>query len=255
MFTKLILDFPTNLFDELVNSTKFESITTARLGANLIDYKNNLIPLVRTTTNYNLPNQSFSPIHYNIIEKISTNYKFDSPEVHTKSECSKLTFNNALIEIYSSGYRTMGFHSDQALDLELNSHICIFSCYNNPDTTNLRKLVVKNKDTLEINTIILDHNSVVIFSVDTNSKHLHKIILEDNNQPDTSWLGITFRQSKTLISFDNGVPYFFPTNTRLALATEFERKEFYKLRGQENASTDFVYPEINYTISNGDLLL
>ena len=209
----------------------------------MIDYKNNLIPLVRTTTSYNLPNQTFLPIHDDIINNIKHISAIDN-----------LEFNNALIEIYSSKYCTMGFHSDQALDLNQNSFICIFSCYNDPLTTNLRKLIIKDKISKQSYDIVLDHNSIVIFSVDTNSKYLHKIILEDNSSSDISWLGVTFRQSKTFITFINELPYFFSTNKILTLANEKQRKEFYKLRSQENSSINFMYPEINYTLSESDLL-
>jgi hypothetical protein len=211
------------------------------------------MPLVRTTTNYTLPNQTFLPIHYDIMNAIKKS-----------SVANNLEFNNALIEIYNFQYCNMGFHSDQALDLEENSFICIFSCYNDPNTTNLRKLVIKNKNKPDTKTIVLDHNSFVIFSTETNSKHLHKIVLDNNSLPNTSWLGITFRQSKTFISFDNNpsdnsnqvkLPRFFLTNRILTLANEEQRKEFYKLRNKENLSTDFTYPEINYTLSSGDMIL
>lgn len=244
MFAKYIIDFPVNLFDQLENSVKFENIVTGRQGANLVTNINNLVPLVRTTTNYTLSNQTFSPVHYDIMNAIKKS-----------SVSNNLEFNNALIEKYNFKYCKMGFHSDQSLDLEENSFICIFSCYNDPNTTNLRKLVINTKNKSNMKTIVLEHNSIVLFSVDTNNKHLHKIILDNNSSAGTSWLGITFRQSKTFISFHNELPYFFPTNKILTLATTEQRKEFYELRNQENLLTDFTYPEINYTISNGDIIL
>ncbi len=70
MFSKYTLDFPTNLFDQLSSSTKFEDITKGRVGANLVDYKNNLIPLVRPTSVYHVPAQKFLPIHHHIIDNI-----------------------------------------------------------------------------------------------------------------------------------------------------------------------------------------
>jgi hypothetical protein len=169
MFNKFILDFPTNLFEQLSKSIGFEDINNGRKGANIIDYKNNLVPLVRTTTTYHIPNQKFLPIHYHIIDDIKKTFGHDD-----------LEFNNALAEIYNSKYCNMGFHSDQALDLNENSYICIFSCYNDPTTKNLRKLKIKNKITNKCFDIVLNHNSIVIFSIDTNRKHLHKIVLEQN---------------------------------------------------------------------------
>lgn len=240
MFEKFALDFK-NPFDELSESVKFEDIARGRKGANLVDLKNGLIPLVRTTTIYQNPNQKFSKIHFDMIDKIKevTKYK-------------ELDFNNALMEIYSDEYSSMGFHTDQGLDLKDGSYICIYSCYKDPNEKNLRKLIVKNKGTSKLSEIILEHNSVIIFSVDTNQKHLHKIILETPSK--TLWLGLTLRLSKTLVYFDNNFPYFSSNKTRLVLANVDQRKEFYKYKGLENKGSDFVYPDIQYSISNGDFI-
>ncbi|XWV25420.1 hypothetical protein QJ856_gp0342 [Tupanvirus deep ocean] len=246
IFEKYSLDFPENLFIELAKSAKFENINKSRLGANLVDCANDLVPIVRTTTIYHEPNQKFLPVHYEIIDQIKKISKIEN-----------LILNNALIEIYYSDYRNMGFHSDQALDLADNSYICIYSCYNNPATRDLRKLVVKNKTTNKYFQINLEHNSVVMFSTETNRNHLHKIVLDQpSNQfsTNTQWLGITFRQSKTFIKFINEIPYFYPTMIKLILADPSQRKEFYKLRSAENASIDYVYPLLDYTISEADLL-
>ena len=118
----------------------------------------------------------------------------------TIEEIKKMVFNNALIEIYDSTYCSMGFHSDQSLDLANESYICIFSCYNNSNTKYIRKLIIKDKITNVRSTYILEHNSIIVFPLSTNSKYLHKIIL-DKNGSDDIWLGITFRLSKTLINF------------------------------------------------------
>jgi hypothetical protein len=114
MFNKKVLNFDINLFNQLSESVIFEEIIDGRKGAILVDKKDELIPLVRSTTVYNRPAQIFSKIHYDILEKI-------------KNE-TNLDFNNALIELYDSRYCTMGYHSDQALDLADDSYICLFSC-------------------------------------------------------------------------------------------------------------------------------
>ena len=264
MFSKFNLDFPINLFEQLSESISFEDINNGRKGAILVDCKeNNLIPLVRTTTVYHKPSQKFLPVHYHIIDNIKKSIGYDN-----------LEFNNALIEIYNSKYCNMGYHSDQSQDLSKESYICIFSCYNDPTTKELRKLKVKNKITNKCFDIILDHNSIVIFSIDTNQKHLHKIVLENSfclnktnlantlpnrqvleqNTSNNLWLGITFRQSKTFMTFINELPYFTLTNKILALANTNQRKEFFKCRSLENSSTEYTYPEMNYTISIGDIM-
>lgn len=254
-FHKITLPLERNLFNELFNSVEFESITKGRIGNNLVRIENKLVPIVRTTTKYSLPPHDFSEIHYTIINAINNSFKKNN--LHNIPQQS---FNNALIEVYDSDYYKMNFHSDQSLDLDNNSYIGLFSCYENPETISnqhLRKLQVKNKANNEDFEISLTHNSVVLFSLETNKKFLHKIVLDAKPNliiTDNKWLGITFRKSKTYIQFKNGLP-LFSDGKILELADKEQEKEFYKLRGEENRNIDFVYPNLKYTLSPGDRLL
>lgn len=55
MFTKITLDYIENIFSELHKITEFKDITK---GAVLIKVnKDNLIPIIRTTTKYSKPAQ------------------------------------------------------------------------------------------------------------------------------------------------------------------------------------------------------
>ena len=232
-----------NIFNELEKSCDFEDITVGRKGQTLVDYKNELIPLVRTTTIYNKSVQSFSQIHYNIINQIKNTIKDNN-----------LEFNNALIEIYTNEYHKMKYHSDQSLDLDNNSYICLFTCYENNSNDNIRKLIIKNKTTNESSYLSLDNNSIIIFSIEKNKNYLHKIIL-DNIKSNNRWLGITFRLSKTFIKFINEIPYFYPNmNKILRLANSEEKITFYSCRSKENLTNNYIYPEIDYTISISDIL-
>jgi len=242
MFTKINLDNKTNLFPELLSITEFEDITKGRKGAILVDNRKDLIPLVRTTTKYIKPVQKFKQIHYNIMEKI-----------RKKTNLNNIGFNNALIELYDNQYCTMGFHTDQALDLADDTYIAIYSCYENPQL-NLRKLIIQNKITNKQSEIIMDHDSVIVFNLSTNQQHLHKIILENIQNNNNQWLGITFRLSKTFIQHINDIPYFYQTTNILRVANDEECKDFYQLRSKENKNIEYKYPEINYTISPSDLL-
>lgn len=206
-----------NIYNILAESVKFENITQGRKGAILCD--NNKY-IVRSTTNYTEPMQQFNDIHYNIINKCA--------------EYTNETYNNAMIEIYDNNYTTMKYHSDMALDL-IGNTICIYSCYPNNDEPR-RKLQIKNKTTKIEQTITLEHNSIVFFSLGTNKHYLHRII------GNGKWIGITFRNSKT-------------KNTDLTFANDKEKKELLFLRKQENSSIEFSYPVIKYTLSNGDLLI
>lgn len=256
-FHKITLPIENNLFDELLNSIEFENIAKGRVGNHLVNVEDKGVPIVRTTTKYNIPAQNFSTIHHKIVASINNIIKSDN-----LINLPLMDFNNALIEVYDCNYSKMNYHSDQCLDLDSNSYIGLFSCYETPNQLtekNLRKLIVKDKVSNDEFEISLTHNSVVLFSLETNTKFLHKIILEALPNPksltmDNKWLGITFRKSKTFIQFKDNIPYF-PNGELFELANDEQQSEFYKLRGQENYNLNFVYPKLTYTLSMGDTLI
>ncbi|WP_294220372.1 alpha-ketoglutarate-dependent dioxygenase AlkB [uncultured Chryseobacterium sp.] len=254
-FYKIAVPTEQNLFESLMNSADFEEIGKGRLGNHLVKEDHGVIAVVRTTTRYSIPANLFSDVHCSVIAEIN---KIISA---TDTALPEQNFNNALIEVYDLSYSKMGFHSDQALDLEDDSFIALFSCYENPyvlKENQLRKLFIKNKTTGEESEIALDHHSAVLFSAETNKKFQHKIILhpkqDSKNYTDNRWLGITFRTSRTFITFKGTQPYF-STGELLTLADEEEEKEFFQLRGQENRSLDFTYPKLFYTVNPADLLI
>lgn len=256
-FQKFTLSLDANLYHELANSIDFEQIGKGRASNHLVKIGEKGVPIVRTTTPYNIPAQNFSSIHNCIIEQI--NLAIKNSELN---DLSFIDFNNALIEVYDFNYSKMNYHSDQNLDLDANSYIGLFSCYENPEKLSddhLRKLIIKEKGGDEEFEIPLTHNSVILFSVEMNSKFLHKIVLDakPNQKPfhsDNKWLGITFRESKTFIQFEDNLPYF-SNGQLLELANEEQKTEFFKLRGQENRILNFVYPELSYTLSIADRLM
>ncbi len=254
-FYKIAVPTEQNLFESLMNSADFEEIGKGRLGNHLVKEDHGIIAVVRTTTRYGIPANLFSNVHYSVIEEINKVISAGNTGLPEQD------FNNGLIEVYNPSYSKMGFHSDQALDLEDHSFVALFSCYENPDVlqeNQIRKLVIKNKMTGEESEIILDHHSAVIFSAETNKKFQHKIILDSKQNSkdytENRWLGITFRTSKTFITFKDTQPYF-STGELLTLADEEEEKEFFQLRGQENRSLDFTYPKLFYTVNPADLLI
>lgn len=242
------------LFDLLSKEYDYEHITKGRLGCIIVS-NNDRIPIVRTTTKYNNPMQTFSHTIMNLINVIK----------HTVHETYDIDIdvNNIMAEIYDDDYKTMGFHSDQALDLADESYIIIYSCYDDPTIShNMRKLIVKGKNNDMYKEIYLTHNSIVIFDTNTNKEYLHKIVLNDtSNQSVKSdkWLGLTMRLSKTFIKHDNDNTILCDSilcdpNKIIHLASVEESKEFYKLRSCENKAIEYTYPEILYTISPNDLL-
>jgi hypothetical protein len=251
MFTKFNIDCQSD-FNELANSVQFEDICRGRQGAVLVKCdENNQVPIVRTTSIYNNLAQKFLPIHDEIIEKIQKTYLSEFNNI----SFNNISFNNALIEVYDTRYKTMGYHSDQAIDLEEKSYIALYSCYSVPHKeSDLRKLIIKNKITNKTEQIVMEYNSVIIFSTDTNQNYLHKIILDSNLKSNAKWFGITFRLSKTFIQFRNEIPYFSDSDEVLTLATEDEKKMFYKCRGKENRNIKYSYPKITFTISPSDTM-
>ncbi|MFC9976586.1 hypothetical protein ACFVH6_37380 [Spirillospora sp. NPDC127200] len=233
-----------NLFAELSASTRFEDVGKGRRGAVLTKVsETGDVPLVRTTTRYSSPAQRFRSVHERLAQQIQ------------ESAALPVGLDNALIEVYTNAYKTMGSHSDQALDLADGSFIAVFSCYRHPEARPPRKLIFESKESSgEKLEVPLAHNGVVTFSVDSNRRLKHKIVL-DTSAPaaDNQWLGVTFRTSKTLIRFRDGHAYL-PQGARLMPADDEQRREFYQLRRRENNETDFTYPALTYTISESDLL-
>ncbi|TCI84889.1 alpha-ketoglutarate-dependent dioxygenase AlkB [Tenacibaculum sp. M341] len=250
-FFKIELPLKKNLFEELSNTVTFKKTGKGRFGNHLVCVSEKGIPMVRTTSAFDIPAVQFSEIHHQLIADINNFLRANDLEF------SQLDFNNALIELYESNYRKMKYHSDQSLDLDAQSYVALFSCYENPEDLNehtIRKLKIQDKITGEESEMLLSHNSVVLFSVATNKKYYHKIVLDSSHTNyQNRWLGVTFRKSKTFINIKNEAAYF-ENGTLLKLATEEERRTFFQLRGEENRSLNFEYPDLNYTISEGDLM-
>ncbi|MGW2374142.1 alpha-ketoglutarate-dependent dioxygenase AlkB [Kitasatospora sp. NPDC001683] len=233
-----------NLFAELSASARLEELGKGRRGATLtrVDETGG-VPLVRTTTRYTSPAQRFRAVHERLAQRIR------------ELAALPVDFNNALIESYTNVNTTMGAHSDQALDLADESFIAVFSCYRHPEAGPPRKLIVESKESGgERFEIPLTHNGFVTFSVESNRRLRHKIVL-DKPVPtaDNVWLGLTFRTSKTLVRFRDGRPHL-PQGARLTSADDEQSREFYRLRRRENQETDFTYPPLTYTVSESDLL-
>ena len=133
----------------------------------------------------------------------------------------------------------------------------MFSCYKFPDLAYPppRKLIIEPKDGGGIFEIPLAHNKIVCWSLETNRLFRHKIVLDRASNPrDNEWLGITFRTSNTFVRFQGERGPYFEEGTPLTLANESQKKEFYKLRGEENRKSNFKYPALTYTVSTQDTL-
>ncbi|KAK6538643.1 hypothetical protein TWF694_010221 [Orbilia ellipsospora] len=248
-FQSYSLSFPDTptLFPQLLRSVRWETFSKNRQIAIIHrpSDTNNDTPLVRTTTAYQTPSQPFSPLHDTIISSIR--------EV---SGIENLTLNHAMMEIYDSRYTTMGFHTDQALDLAPDSYICLFSSYEHGADEHARVLTVKNKESGEEFVVELSHHSVVIFSTEANRAHVHKIEAKDLPRDyDNRWMGVTLRLAKSFVRFVDNVPVLVSGGEEvgeLMMATDRERGEFYRHKGMENRESGFEWPGVNYTISPSD---
>jgi len=243
-FRRLEVTTEGSLFEELLAATRFEAVGKGRHGAVLVvPDRTRGTPIVRTTTKYGAPAQCFQPAHSHLAQQVEKLVRVSG-------------FNNALVESYTNAYATMGFHSDQELDLEDASSIAVFSCYRHPELASPpRKLVVESKEpgggSFEIP---LTHNSVVVFSTETNRRFRHKIVLDmAAHPPENEWLGFTFRTSKTFVQLVDGGARF-EDGTPLTLASDDQRREFLALRRCENEGTAFVYPRLAYTLSESDMM-
>ncbi len=232
-----------DLFAELSASALLEDVGKGRRGATLTKPDPaGRVPLVRTTTRYDSPAQHFRAVHDRLAQRIQTRAGLS------------VGFNNALIESYTNAYATMGSHSDQALDLADESFIAVFSCYRHPEAIPPRKLIFEPKGPGEKFEIPLAHNGFVAFSVASNRRLKHKIVLDPPARAaENQWLGVTFRTSKTFVRFRAGHAYL-PQGARLISADDDQRREFYQLRRRENNETEFVYPPLTYTVNESDLM-
>jgi hypothetical protein len=240
-------------FDALAAGVRFQDVASGRRGAVLVECSPSShgggVPLVRTTSKYVMAPQHFAQAHSGLARHVEALAGLHTP------------FNNALIETYTNAYATMGFHSDQAQDLADGTWIAVYSCYRNGALATSRgpprKLVVKSKVDGSVLEIPMVHSSVILFSIDTNRHFCHKIVLDYAcSTPENEWLGVTLRTSKTFLRFGEAgtASACFEDGTPLAMASEEQQRQFYKLRGQENATTDFVYPIFSYTVSQSDTL-
>ncbi|MEU9029387.1 hypothetical protein AB0D46_18065 [Streptomyces sp. NPDC048383] len=233
-----------NLFAELSESARWEDVGKGRRAAVLtrIDDAGD-VPLVRTTTRYGDPAQRFRAVHERLARRIQ------------ERAALPVGFNNALIELYTNAYRTMGGHCDQALDLSDDSFIAVFSCYEHPEAGTPRKLIFESKEAGgEKVEIPLTHHGVVAFSVASNRMLKHRIVWDAPvGTADNRWLGVTFRTSKTFVRYRDGQAYL-PQGERLLSADDEQRREFYRLRRRENDASDFTYPLLAYTVSDSDLM-
>lgn len=239
-----------NRFEDLRDSVRLEKLGKGRQGAVLVmpDASTGAVPIVRTTAKFSNPAHRFGPVHQRLA-------------AHIQSVASlPHRLNNALLEVYANAYATMGFHSDQALDLLDGSCIALYSCYAAPQHADPppRVLVVESKvpggGRFEIP---LAHDSVVVFSLDTNSRFRHKIVLSTTAPAqENEWLGVTFRTSRTLVHYTGDGEPCFEDGTPLALVSDDgQRRKFYALRRRENVETGgFSWPPLRYTASRSDRL-
>lgn len=248
-FLKIFLSLESNPFNALLTCISWEDQPKNRKIATIMDCTpEGHIPIVRTTSRYTSPAQSFAPFHQLLVRHIQAS-----------SNIPDLKLNHATCEIYDRQYRTMKWHTDQGLDLAADSWICLFSCYEAGEKeAHPRTLKIKSKKTGEEKVMVLSHNSCVVFSTAANQAHVHKIEAPVSGERASGrWMGVTFRLSETYVEFGgagDGGPRFIESGRDLRMADEEEVKAFYRAKGKENSRMDYEYEDIDYTISSSDLM-
>lgn len=235
MFQKHLLDCQNDVFSELLHSHPWTDLSPDRKAAMLVSPKPDSIPIVRTTC----PTVAcwvFQSVHLRLMQAVDI------------ASCRSHSFNNAMAEVYGPGYTKMRYHTDCALDLENDSRICIFSCYEEKGD-HPRKLVIRDKVNGEVQEILMDHLSVIVFDVRANSRHVHKIV-SDGSRTRGRWLGLTMRTSKTFVTGQPHGLVFRNDGLTMTAATEDEKRWFFELKKFENKSPDFKYPDIRFSLAD-----
>ena len=248
-FATAVLDDGVDWFRALSDATVFERLGPGRRAAVVVEPTlDGSVPIVRTTTPFASPAQPFNAAYGALIATIAA--------AGAPAATGPMRFNNALVEVYDDTYASMGYHTDQSLDLAADSSICLFSCYSSPAASQ-RILRVQHKATGATRDIDLRQASIVVFSTHANGTHLHKILRRERALGG-EWLGVTLRLSKTYVVADNdgGGVRLAATRSPLRLATDAERRTFIQLKRAEN-DTDgpFVYPMLDYTLSASDVVM
>jgi hypothetical protein len=206
---------------------------------------------VRTASHYQQRAREFGSVH----KQLATLIEQAVPSLSHS--------NNALLEHYSHCYTSMGFHCDQAQDLQSDSYLALYSCYQRPELEPTRRLVIQAKDTpqgiaAQQFELPLHHNSVVLWSMETDNRRFrHKIVPTSVEAlASNSWLGVTLRSSRTYVTYRDGRASFEDKCTPLTLFPDAaHRQDFYRLRSRENREMEeFCYPLSTHTISPSDLV-
>lgn len=211
------------------------------------------VPLVRTSTAYSLRRRWFTSDLCELCAAIGR------PDA-----------NVALVERYSCEYSAMGPHSDMALDLDPDSVISLFTCYEPAVEADVhfRNLAFYDKTVVDKQWAVpLRHNAVVNFLVHENARMRHAILpVRAAVRPPSTvvFVGVTLYKAKTFIDFDSGCT-LVPSGKTLRLATTTdEQRDIWRRKGVENfaltteeAWGDFCRndPDHELTISPADLLM
>lgn len=240
MFRKCRLDYRNDAFLELLQSHAWTDLSPHRKAAMLVSPDADSIPVVRTTSP-TVACSVFQPVHLRLLHAVD----IASGRAHS--------FNNVMAEVYDPGYTKMRFHTDCALDLESGSQICIFSCYEKEDD-HPRRLVIRDKVNGEVEEIVMEHCSIILFDMDANIRHVHKIV-SDGSGSRARWLGLTMRTSGTFVTpQEDEAVVFRKDGLPMLTATEDDKRWFFEMKKQENKSPDFKYPHIQFSLADFRLL-
>lgn len=98
--------------------------------------------------------------------------------------------NNCLINYYNESFSRMGYHSDQIEILEPNTGILILSLGSS------RTMRFKNKNENNLFDVIINSDSLLYMTQETQNKWLHSILPEQGPKSENERISITFRKIK-----------------------------------------------------------
>ena len=251
-------------FAQLVEDTPtLEDVCPGRRGCSLYHAAPDAphVPLARSTTSYKNPLAPMRGAVRAVAEGLA--------RAHGQAPAF---YNTALAEVYDARYATMGYHSDQAQDLEPGTHIAVYSCYASAPADPARPprvLLVKPKAAPPGTVpwrVPLPHHAAVCFDLAANRTHVHSIRLnrEAPDHADNDWYGLTLRRSRSAVTRASPpalveVVQGEAVSTPLHLAADAERRALMAARRSENREcvdgTGGVYPApCGATLSAGDLM-
>jgi hypothetical protein len=260
-----------NHFEEVEQSHTFSDLSESnkggkayRKGVYITKVDSDLnFRLLRCSTNMNSPTENFRSVDLDIVEKLNEKRKEIYPNSYELNHVLAQIYYNQIVNNKERKAKIKE-HSDKTKDMPDNAIIAFCTFYKekctDPDklTTlrfKLKKPLTGYKDCIDIK---LEHNSVLMISLETNRLYTHSIVpskLNCDKLP--TRMGYVVRSSNVEAQYINDKVYIKEDSglVELQKITEEDINELRSMYYKENSDTDKVtYPKIYYSMNNGDYM-